>query len=588
MLRTGASHGHVADETVLPLRASVYVISGTPRQVAATAYEREASAVPGRATVVPAFSTEDAIASGSGVSANGDSAAMALAVPSAAGVVADDTGPDAVGGVWRTVQPAMKARGSAHASPHPRFDMSVTLRPRGPDRGKIERRARPSAGPGRVRPRSGVRPRGGCSERPRDNLPRTAPQRRDDDLEGTNDVSTTPNTAAGDAPLTSYDAIIVGAGFSGATVARELAERGGKRVVVLEQRDHIGGNAYDRLDDAGVLIHQYGPHIFHTTNERVFAYLSRFTGWNGYSHEVLADVHGTLMPVPFNKISLRQAFGEERGNHLIAKLVERYGDETKVPISQLREVDDPELQEVAEYVWQNVFLHYTSKQWGKPAEQIDPSVTARVPVFLSEDSRYFTDPFQGLPADGYTAIFERLLDHPGIDVRTGVDARAHLDVSEPGRVLVDGEPYDGVIVYTGPLDELFGNSFGRLPYRSLDFEFETLAQDQFQPRGTINYTVSEDFTRITEFKHMTKQEIPGVTTIVREYSKPYDPDAGMDPYYPEVNDEVKAMHAAYAELAAQLGNFYPLGRLAEYQYYNMDATVASALNLSDRLLEENK
>lgn len=388
--------------------------------------------------------------------------------------------------------------------------------------------------------------------------------------------------------LSDYDAIIVGAGFAGATVARELAERGGKRVIVLESRDHVGGNAYDRLDDAGVLIHQYGPHIFHTVDARVFSYLSRFTQWNGYSHEVLADVHGTYLPVPFNKISIRRAFGPERGEQLIEKLIARFGDEKKVPISELRKESDPDLIELADYVWENVFLHYTTKQWGKSAEEIDVSVTARVPVYVSEDCRYFTDPYQGLPLEGYTAVFDRMLDHPGITVRTGVDARRLLDVETPGVVAVEGRPYAGVVIYTGPLDELFGCRYGRLPYRSLDFEFETLPVDQFQPRGTINYTVSEDFTRITEFKHMTKQVLPGVTTIVREYSRDYDPDAGMDPYYPEVNDEVQRMHDRYKTLAAGLPAFYPLGRLAEYRYYNMDATVANALALADKLLKENK
>lgn len=396
-------------------------------------------------------------------------------------------------------------------------------------------------------------------------------------------------STTGGEPLsfTAYDVLVVGAGFAGATVARELAERGGKRVLVLEQRDHIGGNAYDRIDDAGVLIHQYGPHIFHTFDERVFSYLSRFTEWNGYSHEVLADVYGTYMPVPFNKVSIRAAFGAERGEVLIDKLVARFGDGAKVPISELRKEDDPDLVEIADYVWENVFLHYTTKQWGKSAEEIDVSVTARVPVFISEDCRYFTDTFQGLPTNGYTAVFEAMLDHPGITVRTGVDARGLLDVSTPGAVRVGGEAFNGVIVYTGPLDELFGNRFGRLPYRSLDFVFETHDVDQFQPRGTINYTVSEDYTRITEFKYLTRQELAGRTTIVREYSRDYDPEAGMDPYYPEVNAEVQRMHEQYKQLASALPSFHPLGRLAEYRYYNMDATVANALALADDLLKEH-
>lgn len=385
-----------------------------------------------------------------------------------------------------------------------------------------------------------------------------------------------------------YDVLVVGAGFAGATVARELAERGDRRVLVLEARDHIGGNAYDHVDEAGVLVHKYGPHIFHTVDERVFAYLSRFTDWNGYSHEVLADVHGTYMPVPFNKESMRLAFGPERGERLNARLVERFGEGAKVPISTLRAEQDPELTEVADYVFENVFLHYTVKQWGTTPDRIDPSVMARVPVHLSEDPRYFTDPYQGLPDRGYTAVFEAMLDHRLITVRTGIDARTVLDVSGAdapgGRVRVDGRVFEGTVIYTGPLDELFDCRFGRLPYRSLDFVFETHDVDRFQSRGTINYTVSEDYTRITEFKHLTRQELPGRTTIVREYSKPYDPDAGMDPYYPVLDEEHLALHEAYVDLTRRFADFHPIGRLAEYRYYNMDQTVAKALQLADRLL----
>ncbi|WP_217634168.1 UDP-galactopyranose mutase [Raineyella antarctica] len=391
----------------------------------------------------------------------------------------------------------------------------------------------------------------------------------------------------GDTDISAYDAVVVGAGFAGVTLARELAERGGRRVLVLEQRPHIGGNAYDHVDDAGVLVHKYGPHIFHTRIDRVFDHLSRFTSWNGYSHEVLADVHGTYLPVPFNKVSMRLAFGAERGEQLIAKMVARFGDGAKVSINELREEADPDLAEVAEYVYRNVFLYYTLKQWGTTPDKIDASVTARVPVFLSEDCRYFQDPFQGLPTDGYTELIGRMLDHPGITVHTGIDARAVLDLATPGVVKVAGQPFAGTVIYTGPLDELFDCRFGRLPYRSLDFVFETYEQDHFQPVGTVNYTVSEDYTRITEFKYLTRQELPGRTTIVREYPKDYEPDAGMDPYYPVLDAEHLALHGRYVALTRELPDFHPIGRLAEYRYYNMDATVANALELADRLLEEN-
>lgn len=387
-----------------------------------------------------------------------------------------------------------------------------------------------------------------------------------------------------------WDVVVVGAGYAGSTVARELAERGGRRVLLLESRPWIGGNAYDCLDDAGVLIHLYGPHIFHSNEKRVYDYLSRFTEWRDYQHEVLADVHGTYLPVPFNKNSLRIVYGPERAAELIDKLVATFGDERKVTINELRMQKDPDLAEIADYVYRNVFLYYTQKQWGLTPEEVDPSVTARVPVFISEDNRYFQDTYQGIPTEGYTAMFERMLDHPNITVRTSTDARDVLEfvTLDDGTktIRMDGRPFSGIVVYTGPLDELFSLCYGRLPYRSLDFEFETLPQEHFQPRGTINYTVSEDFTRISEFKYFSGQDIPDRTTIVREYPRAYTGEDGQIPYYAILNDENRAHHERYLELARAYPNFYPLGRLAEYKYYNMDIICKKALELADELLSD--
>ena len=385
-----------------------------------------------------------------------------------------------------------------------------------------------------------------------------------------------------------YDALIIGAGFAGAVTARQLAEAG-RRVLVLERRDHIGGNAYDRLDQAGVLIHQYGPHIFHTNDRQVYDYLSRFTPWLDYPHKVVANLPdgkgGRLeYPVPFNLNSLEIAFGPEEGGRLGEKLIAAYGPEKKVTILELRQNPDPEIAALAGYVYEHVFVHYTMKQWGTTPEQIDPNTTARVPVFLSRDCRYFQDAYQGMPLHGYTKLFEAMLDHPGIQVRLNTDARDLLDLSGPN-IRFEGEAFDGPVVYTGAVDELFGCVYGRLPYRTLDFRFETHPVDLWQSHGTVNYTVDEPYTRITEFKHMTGQTLPGATTIVKEYSRAYTGAPEETPYYAIINPENNALYERYAALAARHPQLHLLGRLAEYKYYNMDAIVARALALADGLLK---
>ena len=384
-----------------------------------------------------------------------------------------------------------------------------------------------------------------------------------------------------------FDVLIAGAGYAGAVCARCLAE-GGKRVLVLERRSHVGGNAYDCPDEAGVLIHQYGPHIFHTNDSRVFSWLSRFTQWRDYQHRVVADIpdeKGGRMryPVPFNLTSLETAFGPEEGKRLGDKLIAAYGAEKKVTILELRQNADPEIAALADYVYEHVFVHYTMKQWGQKPEDIDPNTTARVPVFLSRDDRYFQDACQGMPLEGYTPMFQKMLDHPNITVELGADALERLDLS--GDVLkVDGVPFAGEVIYTGQADELFRFQYGPLPYRTLDFRFETLEKDDFQGYGTVNYTVDQDYTRITEFKHLTGQVLPGKTTIVKEYSRAYGGILGEIPYYAIINPENNALYARYKALADRFPNLHLLGRLAEYKYYNMDAIAGRALDLAETLL----
>lgn len=394
-----------------------------------------------------------------------------------------------------------------------------------------------------------------------------------------------------DIAIEDYDAVVVGSGFAGAVSARQLAEEGGLRVLVIEKRAHIAGNMYDEYDDAGILVHRYGPHIFHTNDNRVFTYLRRFAGWMGYQHHVLADWHGTYLPVPFNKNSMEIAFGEEKAAHLIEKLIETFGDERKVTINELRAQEDPELAEVADFVYNNVFLYYTQKQWGLTPEEVDPSVTARVPVFISRDNRYFQDAYQGMPLRGYTDLFEQMLDHDNITVCLNTEAESVFDlVFENGAedaglaaIKLHGKEFTGPIVYTGPLDELFLARFGRLPYRSLDFVYETYDEEYKLPCGTVNFTVSEDYTRITEFKHLTHQKAPR-TTIMKEYPRAYTDPTTQTPYYAIINDENNAHYERYRKLTETLPNFYPLGRLAEYRYYNMDKIVGLALDLSKEII----
>lgn len=379
-----------------------------------------------------------------------------------------------------------------------------------------------------------------------------------------------------------YDSIIIGSGAAGSAVARKLAEKG-RKILILERRSHIGGNCYDRPDEYGILIHEYGPHIFHTGDEEVYRFLSRFTDWYCFGHEVSAYVHGKLLPVPFNLNTLYQVYDQKEAEELEELLIREYGEGSRIPIMKLKENPNAKINQIADYVYQNIFLYYTMKQWGQKPEEISPEVTGRVPVLISRDNRYFQDKYQGVPKDGYTAMFERMLDHPGITVKTSADCREALTFAE-GKTFFKGQEFDGEIIYTGALDELFDCEYGRLPYRSLDFRFEHYDKESFQGRSVVNYTVSEDYTRITEFKYLTGQENTDGTTIVKEYPFAYTGGEGEIPYYAILNEENRALYEKYVRKTESYHNVYLLGRLAEYKYYNIDAIVKKALHLTDEII----
>ena len=363
------------------------------------------------------------------------------------------------------------------------------------------------------------------------------------------------------------DWIVVGAGFTGATFAERMATAG-RRVRVVERRAHIAGNAYDEINQSGILVHRYGPHIFHTNSDVVWRYLSGFTKWRSYEHRVLGLIQGKLVPIPFNLDSLAALFPAPAVMQIEGALVSEYGFGKKVPILKLRESKRAEIRDFANYVYRNVFEGYTIKQWQLRPEELSPSVTARVPVSISRDDRYFQDIYQTMPLDGYTAMFERMLNHPNIEVIL------ECDWKYPGAQISDTQ-----ILFTGAIDEFFDYRFGPLAYRSLRFEEHTLRKAQHQPVGTVNYPNDNDYTRITEQKILTGQR-SAVTTLVTEYPQPHVPGRTIA-YYPIPRDENQLLYAKYAALAqAEYTHVHFAGRLANYQYYNMDQACARALMLA--------
>jgi UDP-galactopyranose mutase len=364
-----------------------------------------------------------------------------------------------------------------------------------------------------------------------------------------------------------FDCLVVGAGFAGSVLAERLARQLNQRVLVCDRRDHIGGNAFDRLDHAGVLIHQYGPHIFHTNSKDIFDYLSQFTAWRAYEHRVLASVGGELFPVPVNLDTINRVFNVDLNESEAAEFLQSVA-ETRDPI---RTSEDVVLSRVGRQLYEKFFRGYTRKQWGLDPSELDAQVTARIPVRTNRDDRYFTDAYQFMPKHGFTRMFENMLDHPNITMELKADYR---DLQR--RVGFDR------LIFTGPIDEFFDYRYGKLPYRSLEFRHQTLNQEWLQPVAVVNYPNEFDYTRVTEFKHLTGQR-HSQTSIVYEY-----PRASGDAYYPVPRPENAALYARYRALAETAPNVHFVGRLATYRYYNMDQVVGQALTVYKKLALERR
>ncbi len=370
-------------------------------------------------------------------------------------------------------------------------------------------------------------------------------------------------------PVKKWDWLIVGAGFTGAVLAERIARELDQSVLVIDRRNHIGGNAYDSPED-GLLLHRYGPHIFHTNSQRVWHYLSRFTAWRPYFHEVRGAIDGRLVPIPFNLNSILALFPPSMADRLCDALVERFGFGQKVPILKLRLEADQDLRFLADYVYARVFEGYTLKQWGMRAEELSPGVTARVPVHVSRDDRYFQDHYQAMPEAGYTTLFQRMLDHPRITVELGVDYKEAVTSVRHERV-----------IFTGPIDEFFGYTHGALPYRSLRFELRRGRMEEGLPVGTVNYPNEFDFTRVTDQRHLSG-DLTAPPLLITEYPEPYAVGVN-EPYYPVPSPATAALADRYRQDARALdGRVFFAGRLGDYAYYNMDQACARALAMFEK------
>jgi UDP-galactopyranose mutase len=372
------------------------------------------------------------------------------------------------------------------------------------------------------------------------------------------------------------DYVIIGAGLAGVVMAERIATQLNKKVIIIEKRNHIGGNCFDFKDENNILIHKYGPHLFHTNNKEVIDYLSQFTQWDIYNHEVLAYIDGIKVPIPFNINTLYEVFPQSKAKALEDKLLQTYAYNSKIPILELKKSTDKDLQFLADFVYEKIFVNYTAKQWGMKPEDMDGAVTARVPIFVGRDNRYFNDSYQSLPKNGYTNMIQNMLNHKNIKLMLNTDFKEVCYLKDEDFYLF-GSKFQGQVIYTGQIDELFDYKFGDLPYRSVEMKFETVEKEFYQEKATVNYPNDYDFTRITEFKHIhpTKSD---KTTILKEYPQEYIKNKNT-PYYPIFTQENQFRYNLYLQYASKFNNLILVGRLAEYKYYDMDDIVERALEV---------
>ena len=379
------------------------------------------------------------------------------------------------------------------------------------------------------------------------------------------------------------EALVIGCGLTGSVIARFLAEKLNKKVVIWDRRNHVGGNMYDYYDEHGILVHKYGPHTFHTKKKYLYDYMYQFAEWKEYKLTCMAQINGKFTPTPFNFQTIDDFYDKKEADDLKKRIRNEFGNKATATVVEVLNCNDKKIQEYAQFLFDNDYSLYTAKQWGISANEVDPSILKRVPLRFSYDIGYFDDEYQVMPATTFTDFFKSLLNHKNIEIKLGIEALEHLNVDlQNNKVFIDGEYKDIPIIYTGALDELFDNCYGKLPYRSLRFEWKYEDIDSKQDAPVVAYPQAEGFTRITEYKKLPVQDVKGTTYAV-EYPLSYNENVKMEPYYPVLTEKSQMIYSKYLEKASDIKNLFLAGRLADFKYYNMDQALERALNVCKKI-----